>query len=362
QWRCDCVLHWLRAWIIQEGHRLLLGKRILCAEPPRLAGQSLLDIPGNSLVCIPPAVRLDRGEGLVVSRPGDDLRVVCRASGYPQPAVGWRKVGGGGGGAAVGGLRAGAGSVGGAWGAGAWASGDPGTLTLRNLTASQAGRYECEARNPGGRAAAAFELSVNLSGSGGRGLGLGLGSLLPLPPGGRRPGPGLSQEPLYESVDSLDFTALGTATQTGIAAGISLLALTALLLLAVICRRRGKRGEVRGEEAEERAAGMAEEEEQRGLYLHDYSDGPTTFAQLEEYGDAAGHQMLVLDRTKRDFRTYKDTETETAAELGRLLQAGPLQDQATQTAEAEEEAEAHGEVLGNRGAGFQQEIKYEIHC
>ncbi|XP_038654541.1 leucine-rich repeat-containing protein 24 [Scyliorhinus canicula] len=349
-WRCDCVLHWLRNWIIQEGHRLLLGKRILCAEPPRLFGQSLLDIPGNSLVCIPPAMQLDRSD--VVSRLGDDLRVTCRASGYPQPVVGWRKVSDT---RMVLGRLQSATRSSGPPGPGAFERpggegqprsslvppGDGGTLTLRNVTASHAGRYECEASNPGGRATATFDLSVNLSSRG--------QPLLPL-----RPAPGLSHEPLYESVDSMDFTALGTATQTGIAAGISLLTLVALLLVVVICRKRSKQ---RKAEQEERA-----EMEGSGLYLNDYSDGPTTFAQLEEYRDAAGHEMFVIDRSKRDFCTYKDT-----AELGKLLQVGPLQDQATQTAEAMAEAErSHGldggGVFENRSVVFQQEVKYEIHC
>ncbi|XP_067908343.1 leucine-rich repeat-containing protein 24 [Heterodontus francisci] len=347
RWRCDCVLHWLRTWIIHEGHRLLLGKRILCAEPPRLAGQRLLDIPGNSLICIPPAVQLDRSE--LVSLAGDDLWVTCRASGYPQPVVSWRKLSNTR--AVLGRLQVAARSSGlqrsgsferrgedGGLRTSLDAPSDGGTLTLRNVTASQAGRYECEARNPGGRATATFDLSVNLSSRG-----------RPLRP--PRPAPGLSQEPLYESVDSMDFSALGTATQTGIAAGISLLALIALLLVAVICRKQRKA------EREDR-----EEQEQRSHYLNDYSDGPTTFAQLEEYRDATGHEMFVIDRSKRDFCTYKDS-----AELGKLLQVGPLQDQATQTAEAM--AEGHrphkpdvGEVFENRSVVFKEEIEYEIHC
>uniref|UniRef100_UPI00398E3E65 leucine-rich repeat-containing protein 24 n=1 Tax=Pristiophorus japonicus TaxID=55135 RepID=UPI00398E3E65 len=338
-WRCDCALHWLRAWIIQEGHRLLLGKRVLCSEPPRLAGQSLLDIPSNSLICIPPAVRLDRRA--VSARPGDDLQVTCRASGYPQPAVGWRRVSEAG--AVPGRPQAAARSSGLRAGPGA-APGDGGTLSLRNVTASQAGRYVCEARNPGGRASATFELSVNLS-SWGR------------PPRGQPPppAPGLSREPLYESVDSMDFTSLGTATQTGIAAGISLLALVALLLVAVICRRHGGRWKA-GREDEGQGA-------ENGLYLNDYSDGPTTFAQLEEFRDAAGREMFVIDRSKRDFCTYKD-----AAELGKLLRLGPPQDQATQT-QAQAQAGGHrscrpdgDELFENRAVVFRQEIEYEIHC
>lgn len=32
--------------------------------------------------------------------------------------------------------------------------------------------------------------------------------------------------------------------------------------------------------------------------MNDYSDGPTTFAQLEEYRDEHGHEMYVLNRSK----------------------------------------------------------------
>ncbi|XP_062900699.1 leucine-rich repeat-containing protein 24 [Mobula hypostoma] len=314
-WRCDCSLHWLRAWIVREGHRLLLGKALVCAEPPRLAGHSLPDVPSTSLVCIPPSIQLDRSEA--VARPGDELHVACRASGYPPPVLGWRSPGE---------ARAAAMAP-----PSPRSGGNSAQLVLRNVTASQAGSYVCEAHNAGGRAAATFALLVNTSGP--------LGPALP---------PGLSRQPLSEGVD---FGALGTASQTGIAAGIGLLALTALLLLlAVIWRRRGWRGKAEWAGAEGPGAAG-------GLYLNDYSDGPSTFAQLEEYRDDAGREMFVIDRSKRDIRTYKDT-----AEPGRSLQPSPPQDRATQTAEAEVRKPQQADVFENRGAVFKEEIEYEIHC
>lgn len=39
-------------------------------------------------------------------------------------------------------------------------------------------------------------------------------------------------------------------------------------------------------------------QEESILYVNDYSDGPTTFAQLEEYRDERGHEMYVLNRAK----------------------------------------------------------------
>ncbi|XP_048416372.1 leucine-rich repeat-containing protein 24 isoform X1 [Stegostoma tigrinum] len=316
QWRCDCVLHWLWAWTTGEGQRrLLLGKKMVCAEPPRLAGHSLLQVPGNSLVCIPPAVRLDHKQGLV-SRVGDELRVSCQATGYPPPAVSWRKV-----------SEAGPGPSGLLPGGA--------TLTLRNLTAWHAGIYECEAHNPGGRASATFELRVNLS----SGPGLGLRSW-------ETPSPGL---PPYQraGAGSMEFTTLGPGTQASIAVGISLLTLVAFLLLgAMICRRRaGEKGQG-GEEG--------------GLYLNDYSDGPTTFAQLEEYRDEAGREMLVLDRNRTDFCTYKDT----AAEPGRQLRGlGPLHQAQAQAQAQAQPQRGPGELFENlSGGAFKREIEYEIHC
>ena len=111
---------------------------------------------------------------------------------------------------------------------------------------------------------------------------------------GLRPRPGagpapsdVSQEPLYV-LESMDFQELGAATQTAIAAAISLLALTVLLLLAMIYGRHRRRQRLKKGPVEEGGV----------LYVNDYSDGPTTFAQLEEYRDERGHEMYVLNRSK----------------------------------------------------------------
>lgn len=87
-WRCDCALHWLRSWIDEAGQRLLSSaeRRLVCTEPPRLSHLSLVEVPLNSLVCIPPLVQLEPRRLAV--RLGESLRVSCHASGYPRPEVG----------------------------------------------------------------------------------------------------------------------------------------------------------------------------------------------------------------------------------------------------------------------------------
>ncbi|KAG9333018.1 hypothetical protein JZ751_013894, partial [Albula glossodonta] len=322
-WRCDCALHWLRSWIQGEGQRLLssaAGRRVSCTEPPRLSHRPLVEVPGNSLVCIPPTVRLEPRRLTV--RPGDDLRVSCQASGYPQPQVTWRKeaswgkaglpeeeeeegawagagtrpgtelaagIGAGVGGRAEGGMDR----------EGSRTGGDrfdrdtgSGMLFLSNVTPAHAGPYECEARNPGGVARVTFHLFVNTSSSSSHSTRSSSSSSSVWRPRVRYsyPGGDVSREPLY-TLGSMDFNALGAATQTAIAAGIALLALTALLLLAMIYGRRYRRRK-----------DLAGQEDEGGvLYVNDYSDGPTTFAQLEEYRDGRGHEMYVLDRSKPVF-------------------------------------------------------------
>ncbi|XP_039383926.1 leucine-rich repeat-containing protein 24 isoform X1 [Mauremys reevesii] len=336
-WRCDCALHWLGAWIKEEGQRLLssLDKKIVCSEPPRLAYQSLLDISGNSLICIPPVVQVEPLE--VTARLGDDLRVSCQASGYPQPLVSWRKVAHVRAGPATAstkplGRRAELRERGG----GERFDSDTGSgmLFLNNITVAHAGKYACEASNPGGTARVLFHLMVNLS-----------QQQPPPPPRAYPASVDVSQEPLYD-MESMDFNALSMATQTAIAVGISLLALVALLLIVMIYRKHRKRKKAKKEE--------------NILYVNDYSDGPTTFAQLEEYRDERGHEMFVIDRTKPLFATYKDPEGLAGAFPGL---PEPLQDQATQTLEGEEEGEREAsELFVNQGLAFQPQIAYEIHC
>ncbi|XP_032323847.1 leucine-rich repeat-containing protein 24 isoform X2 [Camelus ferus] len=304
-WRCDCALHWLGAWIKEGGQRLLSSRdrKIMCAEPPRLALQSLLDVSGSSLICIPPSVHVEPLE--VTANLGEDLRVACQASGYPQPLVTWRKVAQ----PREGPPPAPAQPEGGVpvpGGSGASDTGS-GMLFLTNITLAHAGKYECEASNAGGAARVPFQLLVNLSRQ---------QQLAPAPPPAAGP---ISHEPLPEA-GSMAFRALGLAMQTVIAAAIALLALTALLLATMICRRRRRRKKVPGPPGE------------GALFVNDYSEGPYTFAQLEELRDERGHEMFVIDRSKPLF-------AESPAETTESTEPGPAQ-----------------------GLPLQPPAAYEIHC
>ncbi|KAM9789264.1 leucine-rich repeat-containing protein 24 [Neosynchiropus ocellatus] len=328
-WRCDCALGWLRTWITEDGQRLLSTaeqRRLMCSEPPRLSHLSLVEVPPNSLVCIPPVVQLEPSHLTV--RLGESLRVSCQASGYPQPQVTWRKAFHGkpqlsrglvqelgpngelfkpGAGRVVTSLpeRIGIksaegdlhGLVRGTEEGGERDSFDPdmgsGMLFLSNVTVSHAGRYECEAWNPGGVAKVTFHLAVNMSSSS---YSSQFWSHLNTHPYASSASSSfyqpevldVSQELLYEQ-DSMDFNALGFATQTAIAVGISLLALTALLLLILIytCHQQYHK---------EDDDSFCTSKEESIIYVHDYADGPTTFSQLEEYRDDHGHEMYVLNR------------------------------------------------------------------
>lgn len=331
-WRCDCALGWLRTWIRDYGQRLLSSaeqRRLMCSEPPRLSHLSLVEVAPNSLVCIPPVVQLEPSHLTV--RLGESLRVSCQASGYPQPQVTWKKASYGktqlssqglvqelgpngeffkpGVGGVVtalpsnGGIKAGSsrgiqGLVRGVEEGSERDSFDPdlgsGMLFLSNVTVAHAGRYECEAWNPGGVARVTFHLAVNMSSSAYSSQSwprLNSHSFISSSSNSFYQPEVLdvNQEPLYEQ-ESMDFSALGPATQTAIAVGISLLALTAVLLLIMIYTRHQQY-------QKEEGGSYCTSKEESILYANDYSDGPTTFSQLEDYRDDQGHEMYVLNRT-----------------------------------------------------------------
>ncbi|XP_023859352.1 leucine-rich repeat-containing protein 24 [Salvelinus sp. IW2-2015] len=376
-WRCDCALHWLRSWIDEEGQRLLSSaeRRLVCSEPPRLSHLSLVQVPLNSLVCIPPLVQLEPRRLAV--RLGESLRVSCHASGYPRPQVTWRKASQGKVQLSPRGLVQDLGGVGtvGAEDAIHPAAGrvrlqkedgerfDPdtgsGMLFLSNVTVAHAGLYECEAWNAGGVARVTFQLAINSSSS----SSWSPASYAPSWPRLRSNRPtssDVSREPLY-ALGSMAFSALGAATQTAIAIGISLLALTALLLVAMIYSRQRHRQK------------DTDDKEESILYVNDYSDGPTTFAQLEEYRDERGHEMYVLNRAKP---VLPPSTTATTTTLGYQQQEAlsPTKPQiepdirtmrrmAGEGGEAEPvTAESEGLFLNHTGLFLDSQIAYEIHC
>lgn len=241
-----------------------------------------MEVPLNSLVCIPPLVQLEPKRLAV--RLGESLRVSCHASGYPRPQVAfsqgpasstikrqpwiktdssfssqvtWRKASQGKVTLSPRGLvqELAAGGAEAPPGEGKAQKGDgerfdpdtgSGMLFLSNVTVAHAGFYECEAWNAGGVARVTFQLAINSSTSSSLWASWSQVSV-PFSPAwprlrnhGSAPGPDVSREPLY-ALGSMAFGALGPATQTAIAAGISLLALTALLLVAMIYSRHHQR-------------------------------------------------------------------------------------------------------------------------
>ncbi|XP_072566655.1 leucine-rich repeat-containing protein 24-like isoform X1 [Paramormyrops kingsleyae] len=358
-WRCDCALHWLRSWIDGEGQRLLSSadRRLVCAEPPRLSHLSLVEVPRNSLVCIPPAVRLQpRRRSL---RPGESLRVSCQASGYPQPQVTWRKATQDRARATPQGLtqevapdpEATAPAAADGQGESERFGPDMGSgmLFLSNVTEAHAGLYECEAWNAGGVARVTFHLHVNVSPSSSSGSSAASPSS-PWRPWLQSSHPALmdvSREPLY-ALGSMDFNALGTATQTAIAAGIALLALTALLLVAMIYSRHRQR--------------QKGQQEESVLYVNDYSDGPTTFAQLEEYRDERGHEMYVLNRD-RPVLPPPQQGVLPPAESPQHRAPRPMSRMAGEGEESVPTMDVETEELFlSQSLLFDKQIAYEIHC
>ncbi|XP_077472204.1 leucine-rich repeat-containing protein 24 [Stigmatopora argus] len=408
-WRCDCALGWLRTWINEDGQRLLSTaeqRRLMCSEPPRLSHLSLGEVAPKSLVCIPPVVQLERSHLTV--RLGESLRVSCQASGYPQPQVTWKKSSNGKAQLSPRGLvqelgpngelfRPGVGGVvtalpssgvikmgetnglvRGTEEGGERDSFDPdmgsGMLFLSNVTVSHAGRYECEAWNPGGVARVTFHLAVNMSSSSysspfwpylntHSSVSSSSNSFF------HPKVVDVSQEPLYEQ-DSMDFSALGPATQTAIAVGISLLALTAILLLIMIYTRHQQYHKEEGES-------YCTSKEESIIYVNDYSDGPTTFAQLEEYSDDHGHEMYVLNRAKPVGSASLSSPMFGEFVPQKRLKEALLDDQVIQTLSRSGRMEVRRnpgdggegplttdpeEVFLSQSLIFGSQLAYEIHC
>ncbi|XP_017290237.1 leucine-rich repeat-containing protein 24 isoform X2 [Kryptolebias marmoratus] len=409
-WRCDCALHWLRSWIDEEGQRLLSSaeRRLVCTEPPRLSHLNLVEVPLNSLVCIPPLVQLEPRRLAV--RLGESLRVSCHASGYPRPQVTWRKASQG---KVVDSPRGLVQDLGTGGSEGSKESSEEGRVSLQknavehfdpdtgsgmlflsNVTVAHAGFYECEAWNAGGVARVTFQLAINSSSLSSSSI-WAMWSQVSSPYSpvwprlkshGHALGSDVSREPLY-ALGSMAFNALGAATQTAISLGISLLALTALLLVAMIYSRH--------HQCDKEPSGA--EKEESILYVNDYSDGPTIFAQLEEYRDEQGHEMYVLNRAKpvlppaplTDISTSNlgcpapsDTSSQTLS-VGPGLTTNPTlilikqqqqqpQDSGIQTmkrmageggeAEPVITSEAEEMFLNHTGLFMESQIAYEIHC
>lgn len=123
--------------------------------------------------------------------------------------------------------------------------------------------------------------------------------------------------------------------------------------------------------------------------MNDYSDGPTTFAQLEEYRDEHGHEMYVLNRAKPVLAEAPPTAVSTTS-LGcraasdtssHALSPAPAPQQQQQQqqeggdtrtmkrmageggeAEPVITSEAEGMFLNHAGLFMDSQLAYEIHC
>lgn len=120
------------------------------------------------------------------------------------------------------------------------------------------------------------------------------------------------------------------------------------------------------------------------LYVNDYSDGPTTFAQLEEYRDEHGHEMYVLNRAKPMLpdalptavsttnlgcHTPSDTSSHSPAlpSSKEQQQEGDIRTMKRMAGEGGEAepvitSEAEGMFLNHSSIFMDSQIAYEIHC
>lgn len=134
--------------------------------------------------------------------------------------------------------------------------------------------------------------------------------------------------------------------------------------------------------------------------MNDYSDGPTTFAQLEEYRDERGHEMYVLNRAKPVLppapltavsttnlgcpAPSDTTSSHTLSSSGpgqpmsptlapnkklqqQQLQEGDIRTMRRMAGEGGEAkpvitSEAEGMFLNHTGLFMDSQIAYEIHC
>lgn len=141
------------------------------------------------------------------------------------------------------------------------------------------------------------------------------------------------------------------------------------------------------------------QQEESILYVNDYSDGPTTFAQLEEFRDEQGHEMYVLNRAKSvlppappigvstanlDCHAPSDTSSQTLS-IGPGKTTNPTVPQIKQEQQEKQQqeidirtmrrmageggeaepmitSEAEGMFLNHTGVFMESQIAYEIHC
>ncbi|XP_066184780.1 immunoglobulin superfamily containing leucine-rich repeat protein-like [Sylvia atricapilla] len=87
---CSCQLFWLREWARSTEAVLSGAASTLCAEPARLRGRAVTDIPAE--LCVAPSAQLTYLSSLAKAGPGDGLTLSlhCSVAGSPPPEVRWR--------------------------------------------------------------------------------------------------------------------------------------------------------------------------------------------------------------------------------------------------------------------------------
>ncbi|XP_078603435.1 uncharacterized protein LOC144877396 [Branchiostoma floridae x Branchiostoma japonicum] len=124
-WNCDCRM-------VDVKKTFKFNNKITCQEPSNLHGRKLDEIDPNNLIC--KKTKIVRFENIKGNRlmPGETLHLVCAASGIPKPDITVTLPSG---------LNATVES------GGRVTVGVNGTITIRDVTATDAGQYICTARN-----------------------------------------------------------------------------------------------------------------------------------------------------------------------------------------------------------------------
>lgn len=121
----------------------------------------------------------------------------------------------------------------------------------------------------------------------------------------------------------------------------------------------------------EEGGGYGPSKEESILYVNDYSDGPTTFAQLEEYRDERGHEMYVLNRAKPVLPLPPVPGQQGLLQSNESLQSQGLLTPVRVAGIGPRRAPAEGGegpppdpegLFINQSLLFDTQIAYEIHC
>ena len=86
-WICDCRLQQMRNW--QQQYNIPSPVAATCAQPPRLAGKTLLELPLDEFACPPEAVVSSGYPRLVEAVAGQNVTLSCRMAAVPEPEITW---------------------------------------------------------------------------------------------------------------------------------------------------------------------------------------------------------------------------------------------------------------------------------